>query len=63
MVLAAFLWGSTFVAQIEGNDVGPFAFVCMRNFIATGVLFGLAKVLDKFNKKMSSKRYKNFARE
>ena len=50
MVLAAFLWGSTFVAQIEGNDVGPFAFVCMRNFIATGVLFGLAKVLDKFNK-------------
>lgn len=50
MVLAAFLWGSTFVAQIEGNDVGPFAFVCMRNFIATGVLFGLAKILDKFNK-------------
>jgi drug/metabolite transporter (DMT)-like permease len=50
MVLTAFLWGSTFVAQIEGNDIGPFAFVCMRNFIATGVLFGLAKVLDKFNK-------------
>ena len=57
MVLAAFLWGSTFVAQIEGNDVGPFAFVCMRNFIATGVLFGLAKVLDKFNK--SPRRPKN----
>ncbi len=50
LVLAAFLWGSTFVAQIEGNDIGPFAFVCMRNFIATGVLFGLAKVLDKLGK-------------
>ena len=50
LVLAAFLWGSTFVAQIEGNDIGPFAFVCMRNFIATGILFGLAKVLDKLGK-------------
>ena len=50
LVLAAFLWGSTFVAQIEGNDVGPFAFVCMRNFIATGVLFGLANILDKLGK-------------
>ena len=50
LVLAAFLWGSTFVAQIEGNDVGPFAFVCMRNFIATGVLFGFANILDKLGK-------------
>ena len=50
LVLAAFLWGSTFVAQIEGNDVGPFAFVCMRNFIATGVLFALANILDKLGK-------------
>lgn len=50
LVLAAFLWGSTFVAQIEGNDVGPFAFVCMRNFIATGILFGLANILDKLGK-------------
>lgn len=50
LVLAAFLWGSTFVAQIEGNDVGPFTFVCMRNFIATGLLFGLAHILDKLGK-------------
>ena len=40
----------TFVAQIEGNDVGPFAFVCMRNFIATGILFRLVNILDKLGK-------------
>lgn len=50
LVLAAFIWGSTFVAQAEGNDAGPFVFVCIRNFIATFALFGLAKLLDAFGK-------------
>ena len=58
MVLAAFLWGSTFVAQIEGNDVGPFAFVCMRNFIATGVLFGLARYWTNSTKALESRKQK-----
>lgn len=46
LVLAAFIWGTTFVAQAEGNSAGPFVFTCVRNFIATFLLFGLAKILD-----------------
>jgi len=46
LVLAAFIWGTTFVAQAEGNSAGPFVFTCVRNFIATFLLFGLAKALD-----------------
>lgn len=50
LILAAFIWGSTFVAQVEGNDAGPFVFVCIRNWIATAGLFLLAKILDFFGK-------------
>jgi len=54
LVLAAFIWGTTFVAQAEGNSAGPFVFTCVRNFMATGLLFGLARVLD-FAKKSPRK--------
>lgn len=57
LVLAAFLWGTTFVAQVEGNSAGPFVFTCFRSFIAAAFLFGLFKALDKFGK--SPKRPKN----
>lgn len=50
LVLAAFIWGTTFVAQAEGNSAGPFVFTCVRNFIATGLLFGLARILDACGK-------------
>ncbi|SHK60683.1 DMT family transporter [Fibrobacter sp. UWEL] len=46
LVLAAFIWGTTFVAQAEGNSAGPFVFTFVRNFLATFLLFGLAKILD-----------------
>lgn len=46
LVLTAFIWGTTFVAQAEGNSAGPFVFTCVRNFIATFLLFGLACILD-----------------
>lgn len=46
LVLTAFIWGTTFVAQAEGNSAGPFVFTCVRNFIATFLLFGLARILD-----------------
>lgn len=46
LVLAAFIWGSTFVAQAEGNSAGPFVFTCVRNFVATFLLFGLARFMD-----------------
>ena len=50
IVLAAFIWGSTFVAQVEGNDAGPFVFVCFRNFIATIGQYVLVKILDAMKK-------------
>lgn len=50
LVLAAFIWGSTFVAQAEGNSAGPFVFTCSRNIIAAVLLFALAKILDKCGK-------------
>ncbi len=50
LILAAFIWGTTFVAQAEGNAAGPFVFTFARNFIATFLLFGLAKILDFVNK-------------
>lgn len=59
LILAAFIWGTTFVAQAEGNSAGPFVFTCTRNFIAAGLLFGLAKILDFAGK--SPRRPKNDA--
>lgn len=46
LVLAAFIWGTTFVAQAEGNSAGPFVFTCTRNLVASALLFGMAKILD-----------------
>ncbi|MCQ2123119.1 MAG: DMT family transporter [Fibrobacter sp.] len=59
LVLAAFIWGTTFVAQAEGNSAGPFVFTCVRNFIATFLLFGLARILDFAGK--SPRKPKNSA--
>lgn len=50
LILAAFIWGTTFVAQAEGNSAGPFVFTCTRNLIAAALLFGLAKTLDATGK-------------
>ncbi len=50
LVLAAFIWGSTFVAQAEGNTAGPFVFTCVRNFVGTGFLLLVFKVLDAMKK-------------
>ena len=50
LVLTAFIWGSGFVAQIEGNAFGPFAFSCIRCFIAAGFLALVFKVLDALGK-------------
>lgn len=50
LVLTAFLWGSTFVAQVEGNAAGPFVFNCVRNFIGSGFLVLVFKALDAMKK-------------
>ena len=50
LVLTAAIWGSGFVAQIEGNAFGPFAFSCIRCFIAAGFLTLVFKGLDALGK-------------
>ena len=50
LVLTAAIWGSGFVAQIEGNAFGPFTFSCIRCFIAAGFLALIFKILDIFGK-------------
>ena len=50
LVLTAAIWGSGFVAQIEGNAFGPFTFSCIRCFIAAGFLTLVFKGLDALGK-------------
>ena len=42
LVLAAFFWGTTFIAQSNAmNSIGPFTFSALRSLIAVPLLFGL----------------------
>ena len=59
LVLTAFIWGSGFVAQIEGNAFGPFAFSCIRCFIAAGFLAFVFKILDVLGKSPRRPRNRN----
>ena len=54
LVLTAFIWGSAFVAQVEGNVAGPFVFTCVRNFVGAAFLVLVFKALDRL--KMSPRR-------
>jgi len=43
LLIGAFIWGSTFVAQSDGADkVGPFTFLCLRSILGCVVLLPLA---------------------
>ena len=45
LLIAAFLWGSTFVAQSYGADkVGPFTYLCLRSVLGFVVLLPLASI-------------------
>ncbi len=45
LLIAAFIWGSTFVAQSVGADkVGPFTFLCIRSFMGAAVLLPLVLI-------------------
>ena len=51
LIIAAFIWGSAFVAQSEGAKyVGPFTFLCLRSFLGTAVLMPVILIID-FGKK------------
>ncbi len=59
LALAAFIWGIAFVAQSVSMDhIGPWTFICIRNFIAATTLYILMPVLKKFtgNEEKSSNK-------
>ena len=52
LIIAAFIWGSAFVAQSEGaKHLGPFTFLCLRSFLGTAVLLPVIFVTDMNKKK------------
>ena len=52
LLIAAFIWGSAFVAQTTGAEyVGPFTFICLRNILGAVVLLPVIFTLDSVKKK------------
>lgn len=52
LIIAAFIWGSAFVAQSEGaKHLGPFTFLCLRSFLGTAVLLPVIFATDMNKKK------------
>ncbi len=52
LIIAAFIWGSAFVAQSEGAKyVGPFTFLCLRSFLGSAVLLPVILFIDGAEKK------------
>lgn len=55
LLLAAFIWGTAFVAQSVGMDhVGPFTFLWVRSFIGSGALLLVVLIMDGIRKKKGS---------
>ncbi|MBE5922792.1 MAG: DMT family transporter [Lachnospiraceae bacterium] len=52
LMLAAFIWGTAFVAQSVGMDyVGPLTFLCTRSFIGAAALLPVSLLIDHGKKK------------
>ena len=52
LMLAAFIWGTAFVAQSVGMDyVGPLTFNCVRSLLGGAVLLPCIWLLDKYGGK------------
>ena len=55
LLLCAFLWGSTFVAQQSGADhLPPFTFLASRSFVGSAALFGFSRVVGAKRKAPSN---------
>ncbi|MBQ2944265.1 MAG: DMT family transporter [Ruminococcus sp.] len=54
LLVAAFLWGSTFVAQAE-TGVGPFTYLAMRSVVAVVFLFPIIVFNDLRNRKQTGR--------
>lgn len=52
LLIAAFIWGTAFVAQSVGMDyVGPFTFLFVRSFIGAAVLMVVVVISDTWKRK------------
>ncbi len=57
LLLAAFIWGSAFVAQSVGMEyVGPFTFSCVRSLIGSAVLVPCILLLDRLKSSKERER-------
>lgn len=62
-LLAAFIWGSAFVAQSVGADLmKPFAFNAFRNIIASVFLFIMVLIFDRIHKRDGRESYEKYLR-
>lgn len=53
LMLAAFIWGTAFVAQSEGlKEIGNFTFLCLRSCLAVIVLTPVSFAIMKRNRKL-----------
>lgn len=55
LLVAAFLWGSTFVAQAE-TGVGPFTYLAMRSLVAVVFLLPIIIIKDMYKIKKSGRK-------
>ncbi len=58
LLLTAFIWGSAFVAQKAGADVGTFTFNGVRTFVGGLSLIPVILILDNIKKKKEAKKTK-----
>lgn len=60
LVLAALIWGISFVAQSEGDDIGSFTFQGIRCLLACFAIFIVILIRDNTGKaKLTKKKYPN----
>lgn len=59
LLLTAFIWGSAFVAQKVGSDIGAFTFNGLRNLIGGMFLFVVICIFSKFKKVDSKQEERN----
>lgn len=63
LVLAAIIWGSSFVAQTAGAEyVGPFTFISVRSLLGSVALLPVIFIMDAVKKKSHADSYKKMTK-
>lgn len=58
LFITAFIWGSAFIAQEIGGEMGAFTLLSLRSALATVFLLPVIFVSDKIRKKSGGERYR-----